>query len=246
MAIDLKQTDSTRDLELPMAVGEVFDEEGQLVIQTLTSGEEQAVRGTAAGSLRLLGFAKLDTVSPASTRAYTTTGVIPSSAPYTIDIGHTLVTSDINANGDIRVQRVDTGAYLTLAAGAPATGEFQLSGGAAGIITLHADQAGLQVRIFARVTMTAREATGLYQQRHINSNAQADLQRVGIISGTGTIYTDQFDQSVTDWTAGDLRTGAAGVITVGGGGTVLDAELSVIHVPTVDSPSLGLRFNLGG
>jgi len=245
MAIDLKKTDSDLDIEVPLGLGQSFTEEGQLVIGTLASGEEVANVGTAAASLKLLGFAKLDTVSPASTRTFSTTGTIPSAAAYTISIGHTLVTSDINADGDVRVQRVDTGAYLTLASGAPASGEFQLSDAANGVLTFNSAQAGLQVRIWARVTMSARERDGLYQQRHINSNAQGDLERVGVISGTGVIYTDQYDMSVTDWTSGDLRTGAGGVITVGGGGTVLDGSVSVIHVPSLDEPMLGLRFTLG-
>jgi hypothetical protein len=245
MALNLKKTSTDRDDELSLDVGETFEEEGKLVVSTLNAdGEEVAVVGTQAAGLKVFGFSKLDTISPAFTRSYVTSAVIPAVAPFTVDIGHTLVTSDVNADGDVRVRRVDTGAYLTLVAGAPAAGEFQLSGAATGVLTFNAAEADVEVEVFARVTMTAREQAFLFQQRHINSGAQADLEVVGVINGVGTVYTDQFDESVTDWDTGTLRTGPLGTITTAAGGTDISSKMTVIHIPDTTEPFLGLRVNL--
>lgn len=250
MAIDRKRSDWTRQFDLPLAVGQSFTEEGQIVTEALSSGVSVASRGAASGSLVPVGFAMLTQVSPGSTRMYTTEAVVPStpdgSSEYIVDIGHTLITSAINALGDVAVYDRTAAAFLTLvAAGAPASGEFALKSGAAGTIEFHADEAGHEIDVYARVTMTAREQVGLFGQRNINANSQADLEMVGVIGGQGVLYTDQFDVSVGSWASGTLTTGAGGVFTMGGGGTALTTRAHVIKVPTVDDPWLGIRFNLG-
>ncbi len=245
MAFDLKRSTWSNQEDVPRHPTAVFDEEAQLVISSLLSGEEVAVRGSAAGSLNLLGFALLTQMSPGDTRVYSTTAVIPSVAPYTITIGHPLITAIADANGDASAQLVVAGTFLTLVAGAPNTGEFQVSSASGGVLTFNAAQAGLRVGILARVTMTAREQTGLFQQRHINADSQPDVGMVGVMGGKGVLYTDQFDLSVGDWTSGALTTGAAGVFSIGGAGTDLSAKCHVVHAPTVEDPWLGVRFNLG-
>lgn len=245
MGLDLKRTDTDRDYELGLLLGEVFEEEGKVVVATLdTDGNEVAEVGTQAAGLKVVGFSKLDTISPAVTRSFTGSAVIPAVAPFTVSIGHTLVTSDINANGDVRVQRVDTGAFLTLVAGAPAAGEFQLSDAANGVLTFNAAQADVEIEFGARVTMSARERDQLFQQRHINSGAQADLERVGVISGNGVVFTDQYDESVTDWDTGTIRTGPLGTLTTAAGGTDISSKVSVVHIPSTALPFLGVRINL--
>lgn len=246
MSVDLKRTFADLESERGVFTGATFEEEGQLVVGNISTGVELAAQGAAAASQVLLGFAKKDTVSPAGTRMYGTDGQVPAASPYTVDIGHTLVTADLNAFGDVQVFDVTADAYLTLIAGpTPASGEVDLLDATAGTLDFHADEAGHEIQILARVTMTARERDGIYQQRHINSNAQADLELIGYWTGRGEIYMDQFDAAVTDWDTGTLRTDASGFITTAAGGTDISGLCRVISVPSADDPWLGLSFNIG-
>jgi len=250
MAIDLKYTMSDWEFEKTINSAASFVEEGQLVVRSFnsTTGEEEAAVGSETGSLVVLGFAKLDTISPAATRVYTETTEVPATADgsgdYKVTLGHTLVTAAIDTDGDVAVYDKTNSAWLAVGA-AIASGVFTLFNAASGILEFHADEAGIEIDVYARVTMTARERDQMYQQRHVNSNAMDDLEKIGVISGTGKIRTDQYDVSVGDWSSATLETGALGVITdSAGGGTNIASYVRVTKVPSVEDPFLELEFNL--
>jgi len=249
MAIDTKHTMGDWEFEKPLATGASFVEEGQLVIRSFnaTTGEEEATVGSAGAGQVLLGFAKLDTVSPAATEVLAETSEVPAvpdvAGDYHVTLTKGNITSDIDANGDVAVYDVTNSTWLSVAA-AIASGDFIVSDAANGELEFHVDEAGIEIQVYYRRTLSASDRDQKYQQRHINSNAMASLEKIGVISGVGRIRTDQYDVSVGDWSTGTLRTGAAGVITTAAGGTDISAYVRVVKAPSVDDPMLELEFNL--
>lgn len=248
--IDTKRTMGSLDYERPRASTANFTEEGMLVVRSFntTTGVEEATHGTAAGGLTLLGFSKLDTVSPSTTEVVAEEGLeVPATADsdgdYHVTLGHDALTSDFETNGDVAVYDVTNETWLAVEA-AIGDGDFIVSDAANGELEFHSAQAGIEINVYYRRTLTASQRDQKYQRRHINSGAQDDLEKVGIIGGEGEIYTDQYDVSVGDWSTGTLRTGANGCITTQAGGTDISAYVRVIAIPTVDRPTLGLAFNL--
>ncbi len=253
--IDTKYSSSNRDGEVPLSSTTTVDEAGQLIIADFDSdGAEQGIRANSEAAAQVLGFSKLDTISPASTRVYATEGKVPATADtdgdYHISTGHTLITNDIIGGNkhDVRVYNRTTSTWFTQVddTGAPATTEFIINDAAGGILEFHSAQAGQLVDIYARVTMSATERDMIYQQRHINNKAQAEMERVGLYTGEGKIRTDQYDPTITDvqWQAGPIVIGPAGTITVGGAGADLSSCVRVTQVPTVAVPMLSLAYNL--
>lgn len=245
--IDLKRTTSDWEIEKPLSSTAEFAEEGMLVTSSLVDGSEVVAPTTGAGTDKVLGFSKGDTILPAD-YVYTESSVVPASATlgvYGITLGHNNITADDSADGDIAVYDDTASAWLTrVAVGAPASGEFSVVSAAAGTIRFHADEKEHDVTIYARVEYTARERDQKIQRRHINSGSLADLSKIGVISGTGQMYTDQYDVGVGDWTTGTLRAGTNGRITTAGAGKSLATAMRVIKVPTSDDAFLGLEFTL--
>lgn len=250
MAIDRKRSMASRVFERPLVLGQTFAEDGLVVAASLVAGAERIQpAGTGTALRNVLGFSALDTISPSGTRMYTVQGSVPAAAPYTLDIGHLLVTADLSAGiGDFRVYDEDATADLTAVVyGAPASGEVafaNLAAQQAGILTFHADEAGHAVSVYARVTMSAEERDQIFQQLHINSNAQAVLSTCGVWGGEGEVYTDRFDPAVDFSTGAALLLDVTGHVTFGGGGTDVSTKMRIVHSPTVADPWLGISFNL--
>lgn len=248
--IDLKRTMGDLEFERPVnSASEAFDEEGQMVLGVLnaTTGVEEARRTDSTDAAgRLLGFAKTDDIAGASdSEVLSEEAVVPSTADGSGDYHVTLgfsVTAEIDANGDVSVYDKTNAAFLTLGA-AIASGVFAVTDAANGELEFHSDEAGIEIDVIYRHEMTAREKRMKYQGRSVNNSAGGDLDRVGIISGVGEVYTDQYDVSVGNWASATPCLGANGVIS-GAGGADISAVVQVIKTPTVDDPFLGLRFNL--
>lgn len=248
MAIDTKQTMGGYEFEVPLAASQTFTEEGQIVTSALVNGEEAASVGAASGSLNVIGFSKLDTVSPAATEVVGEEGLtVPSTADsdgdYHVTLEHDAITSAFDANGDVAVYDVTNSTWLGVGA-AIADGTFIVSDAANGELEFHSAQAGIEFNVQYRRTLTATQAQQKYQRRHINSGAMDEQQKIGVIAGKGVIYTDQYDVSVGDWSSAVPTTGAGGCITDGGGGTSIAGLVQIIHSPTADEPWLGMRFNI--
>lgn len=251
MAIDLKRTNASWEREQALASTATIAEEGQLLIRSFntSTGNEELRESPGSTSEVLIGFSKLDTISPKTTRVYTEEAEVPSTADgdgdYEVELGHENVTSDLEANGDVAVYDVTNSTWLSVGASI-SDGVFVLLGDNQ-TLEFHSAQAGIEIQVYARVTMSAREQQQIYQQRHINSNAMSELTdngNVGVITGIGQVFTDQYDVSVGDWSTGTLLTGVNGHITTQAGGTDISSYVRVISVPTVDDPYLGLEFNL--
>ena len=251
--IDLKRTSSNLDDEHGLGSSVSFTEEGQVVIASSSldsDGKETVARCDSDTSAYVLGFAKLDDAAgPQTEDIQSGTGKVPATADtdskYLVDIGHLLITSDYDTNGDVRVYDSTDATWLTLG-GTVADGTFIVDDAANGKLGFHSAQKGNKIKFWARVTMTATERDMKYQQRHVNRKGQAALTRVGTVTGTGRIFTDQYDTTISDtaWETGPLQLGPDGIVTAGGSGADLSSCMRLIKTPSVTDPTLGLAFQL--
>jgi hypothetical protein len=220
--------DHTFPQEKGIATGQSVTQEGQLLSAILESGHEVVKPCAAAGSEVVVGFSS-STRLLVDKECFAMHITVPSAGPYTVDLGKQNIIA-----GQARI------AGLTLGSAAN-PGEFEVS--TLGIATFNAAQAGISYDIFAKHSLTVEESRMLYREGFLhNARAFEVYDKIGVIEGKGVIYTDQFDIS-KDYSAGGLKTGAGGQITVGGAGTALPSHVRVISLPSLSNPFLGLEFN---
>jgi hypothetical protein len=249
MPYDLKYSHFSLSLQKDVATGQTVDREGVCLRSVLEAGEEKVQKAdAAAATYAIAGFAISDNE---------TIGIIPvveeftipaAPGPYTVQLAHASLVGTA-PNSSVRVYNVTGSADMTEVAGAPAATQFQPAV-TTGVLTFNVAQAGNSIRVWYRANLTVAEARLRYFQRNINNDAGAIFNTVVVGGGTGEIYTAEYDTNV-DWStaipggANPIKTGADGILTIGGAGTDIPGG-KVIHVPDVDQPYLGLAFNLPG
>lgn len=250
MPYDLKLSHFSLSLQKDVATGQTVDREGVVLRSVLENGEErvQKADGTAA-TYAVAGFAISDneTIGIIPVVEDLTVPAVP--GPYTVQLAHTSLVGS-PATSSVRVLDVAGAADLTEeATGTPSSGEFYPAV-TTGILTFHSDEAGKAIRVWYRANLTVAEARLRFFQRNINNDAGAVFNTVVVGTGTGEIYTAEYDTNV-DWAtafpagAVPILTGADGILTIGGSGTEIPGA-KVIHVPDIDQPYLGIAFNLPG
>lgn len=248
MPYDLKLSHFSLNLQKDVASGQVVDREGVVLRSVLEAGAEKVQKADgSASTYSIAGFAISDNE---------TIGIIPvvedftipaAPGPYTVQLAHTSIVGTV-PNSSIRVMEVG-GSDWTESATAPSTTQFQPVV-TTGVITFAAADAGKSVRVWYRANLTVAEARLRYFQRNINNDAGAIFNTVVVGSGTGEIFTAEYDTNV-DWSTakpgstGVITSGADGILTIGGSGTAIPGA-KVVHVPDIDQPYLGIAFNLPG
>ena len=200
MSYDLKRSHFSVILERKVATGSTITEEGVLLQATLdaTTGEEVVSLATAASGLQIAGFAIRDNADN-STTSVVEQATVPASGTLTIQLSNNnLVTTSAGAASSLRVLRDVAGTAVTLVNdGVPTSGQVAVNSDT-GLLTFHADEAGLALTITYRYNLTVAEARQLFFQRNINNEAGALFGQVGVGHGHGEIFTDQYDATI-DW-----------------------------------------------
>jgi hypothetical protein len=242
---DLMKTHFSLSLQKDVAAGQVVDREGVVLRSVLEGGVEKVQKADAgANDYAIAGFAVSDNET-IGIMPFVESLTIPAAAPYEVQLSHTSLVGTA-PNSSVRVERVAAGTDLTEVAAAPADGQF-LPDVATGKLTFHSAQAGLAITVWYRANLTVAESRQRYFQRSVNNEAGALFNTVVVGSGTGEVWTAEYDTNV-DWSgvaAGAITTGADGILTTGGAGTAIPGG-KVIHVPDVDNAMLGIAFNLPG
>lgn len=215
--------------------GVAITAEGQLLVSVMEDGIEKVKPCAGVAAEVPVGFST-------STRLFVDKEVvvknfsIPSSAPYTVALGHTNLIS-----GQIAVYIA--GVLATVVVGAPTAGEVQPDY-ALGVLTFAAADAGKAIQVFYKRNLTVAEARELYREGFLfNARAFEVYQKVGVFQGKGYIYTDQYDVSA-EYGVLPLKTFATGLVSTAGAGTDVSAFMRVIAVPSLSNPFLGIEFNL--
>jgi hypothetical protein len=237
---DLKRTFSTQTLTRPLSAGTVVEQEGLIMVRRLEDGIEKAhLAAVVAGTDVPLGFAQTADSLPMRS-SYCEVVTVPA-APATL-------TADLRNQNLVllKVRAVSSnGTVLTVDpvyAGAPANNTVKMDL-PTGRCKFHADEAGTDVTFTYLYDLTLVQAKQKFGQRFINNNGlHAEHGYVEVGHGHVELYTDQFDASV-DWATAVPKLGDAGQIVAAGIGPVLNA--TVINVPGVDLPYLGLRIQFG-
>jgi hypothetical protein len=101
---------------------------------------------------------------------------------------------------------------------------------------------GHTVNVTYRYTLTVPEARAMNGDVIPGNYAGLTTGSVGVIQA-GTIYTDQFDSAVNWQAATAVELGASGILTNQGGASNVVVPCTIIAIPTVDYPFLGLEFD---
>lgn len=236
--IDLKRTHCQTTLSRAMATGTVIDQEGVLLCASLENGEEKAkLFATVAGTEKVIGFAKTANSTPSVTSKVESVLVPgPLAASFTAQLSEANIV--VTA---IRVVIHTTGGALNIiTVGVPASGEVLVA--TSGLLTFHADQAGLLMDVTYLFSLTLVQSRQRYGERFIgNRDLNALFGNIEIGVGYVEIYTDQFDAAAA-WGSGPVKLGPNGTLVMSGAGPVLN--LVVVHVPSAELPMLGLRGTL--
>jgi hypothetical protein len=239
MAFDLKRSYSTQTIGRSLAAGTVIEQEGLILCTVLEDGVEKfKLVDVVVGTETPIGFSKTADSLPDRTAAVE--AVTVPSAPASLEAD--LRNRNLVLN---RIRAVDSaGTVLAIDpvfAGAPAANTVKIDL-AQGRVKFHANQAGLDVTFTYLYYLTLTEAKQKFGERFVNNRGlHADFGFCEVASGHTEWYTDQYDASV-DWSMGNpILLGDKGQLVQAGVGPVLKA--TVIHVPGVDSPYLGVRVH---
>ena len=245
---DLKRTFASTVLEKPVSSGNSIAKEGLLVVQDMVGGVEYVKMSAGGGDARLVGFSQVDTESPDTEPVATDLLTVPAAGltACTVTLANVNIVGVDASSTSVRVYSTAASSDLTFEAynGTPsAAGKFQMVH-ATGSLLLHVGKAGTTIRVWYRRNLTVAEARAKYYQRSINNTASATLQQCSVLTGSGEIFTYEYD-TTSAWAAGGTcKTAANGLITLGAGGLDISSLVQIIHTPTATDPTLGLSFSL--
>jgi hypothetical protein len=235
---DLGTTKYNNTVERPLAPGAEITAEGQLLKSVLVGGVEN-LKPTEGGSNAevLVGFASNSSIIPDQEVVIEDTLTVPAAGPFTIQL------KNVNlVDGSLYVYDVTTGSAIVKNADATlATGEYDVNL-LTGLLTFNAAQSGNKLIVTYRYNMTKIQVQQKYWGRQVNAPDPNFFGNAVAMCGSGEIYTDQFDTSVSFEGVSKVYAGAGGRITsVAGSNTLIPARIT--KLPTAASPTLGLAFN---
>jgi hypothetical protein len=242
MSFDLKRSYGTEQKERPLLSTAVLAEEGVALIWiTDTDGVMKVKESAGAAGERFAGFAKT-TDSDRTTEVIAETIVVPiAPGPYTATLSRGSLPG---AAGSSEISAVaSTTGTLTQVAGAPAGGQFSVNG-TTGVVTFNAAQAGENVAVVYRHTLTVAEIEARYQGRHVNNqDANTAFRSVTVVSGPGDWYTDQYNVALVYALGDTVHLAANGRLSNAGVGTSIGF---VTKLPATNGDGmLGIRFTVG-
>jgi hypothetical protein len=200
---------------------------GSCLSNVLENGEGRVKRSTGTSADVFTGFA-MDGQGAQTWATKTEVRVVPAAGPYTVTLGKTP-----KADADVSV--VNGTALFTQ--GAVATTVYAI---AANVLTFAAADAGKTIVVTYKYNITAGEYLAIADQQFAG-RTPSDVIGVVAVMHTGYIYTDQFDSAVNWFAASiaDVKTAANGLVTRGGAGVAISAE--VVASPSANQPFLGLN-----
>jgi len=221
----------SRDWPINPASSEIF--EGMALTNNVVNGVGTVQASAGSSNDVFAGFA-LNVQKCPTTAKYVELVTIPASpGPYT----WTLANTPISPSGSTVSFVSAAGTALSYGSGAD---NASVSGN---VITFDSSDAGEQYYVTYAYSPTVAQLIYLFGDGVVLKREPAAVTNtVGVIRA-GLLYTDQFDPSQNWWAANiaDLHTGAGGVVTRGGSGSAIHAQ--VVAAPGVDFPYLGLYFS---
>lgn len=235
MGFDLKRSTFSIVRERELAAGVSVMAEGLVLVHKLENGVGKAALPTPAASEIVIGFSITDQDDNAE-KAAAESHVVPGNpGPYTVSLNQALPVGPV---ANTRVHSLTSG--LDMVAGV----DYTMAGN---VLTFLAAHAGESVVVYYRYSLTVAQARQVYFQRNINRAASGFFGQLGYGCGQGEIYLDDYDSSkdYSSFAPGEgLLVLASGLVSKGAVAGALHLSAHVIHVPSVDSPSLGLEYTI--
>lgn len=208
-------------------------EEGSLVATYIESGKAVIAAADGTSGQVIAGVTRSQILNP-TTAPKVEIVTVPSSSPYTVTLAKTPISPGATT---VSAVRTDTLAKLTYNA-TDADGRFSISGKT---VTFNSAQAGVEVKITYRYTLTLIEAQMLYGMG-IGDAAQSVVNGSEVITHAQVLYTDKYDASSNWENPTALYSGAGGVFTMSTSGVLLP-KCYVIEAPTAANGLLGVYIN---
>lgn len=233
--LDRKYIKAAEHVDRPVAAGVSAIEEGCVLCEVIEAGVAKvAPLASPASTDKVAGFAILPYHLPSQAVAMEQF-TVPSSGSLIFSLrNNNLVTGAIRAavvgGSDLTVDE-------TAFSATPATGtvKVDITGGR---IKFAAGDAGKVVQIIYRHALTVQQARQRFHERSINNrDLVGNLGLVGVLKGYVEISTDQFDAS-KDFSTGDIKVGANGIITIGGSGPAIPGA-KVLALPDLSGTAQG-------
>lgn len=216
--LNFSATRITGSIERPVAAGSIVTAEGQALVMDLAAGGVKPSAGTSGE--KFVGFALATQINPEFAPAIETLDVVDGK----VALAATPVA------GTTLVKNAATGAAIAIDGTTVTLTGNVIAGLAVAAVT---------VSYTRRLTVT--EAKAIQGDVLPGGAASHAVGTVGTIYD-GDVYTDQFDTSV-DWAgATAVKLGADGKLTTAGSGVTL-TNVTIVALPGVDSPFLGLHVN---
>jgi len=215
-------------------------EEGSLLQRVAdASGLKEVVTlSTNAASLRPAGISLQSRIT-ALTFTNVEEVVVPSAAPYTVQLSRTNIIDTGAGVAEAAVWDYDAGpaAYLTVVAGVPAATQVEIAP-LTGLATFNVAEAGHRCRVVYRYNLTAIERDELLRQSHVNRGAEDQFGLMTVAQGHCVVYTTMYDAN-EQYAVGDALTLDNNGLFSKSGATAFG---EVISVPTASDPYLGVEY----
>lgn len=243
---DLTRSRFEKRWQYELATGANLVEEGSLMVRAAGAGTTEVVAPSADAASEVPLGVSLQSVINATTFTEVFEGTVPAAVPLELDLGRASII-DVGAGvAEVRARDLTTPQELAvIAPGAPADNQVAIDT-ATGIATFHAGEAGSDVRLFLRWTLTTTESQQILRESHINRGAEDIFNLVVVGVGMCQVFTTMYDARGI-YAVGD-------VLDCGPGGLFTTAALSandipfgrVISIPTTDDPFLGVEYQTPG
>lgn len=217
---------ATRSKEFPLAAGAVLAADGQAMIRSQVGQVFGVTPSAGAGGEMFVGFLSAQTSAVpflATTAVKVERFVVP--AGKVLTLSKTLVASSVF------VYNVTGSAAVTPDSATGTTVDLTTNG-----------TVGSTVDVTYRYNLTVAEARARNGDPTPGGYAGLTTNTVGIWQA-GTIYTDQFDSSKNYAAATAIELAAGGLVTDQSGTGNVAIPCTVIAIPSVDFPFLGLEFD---
>lgn len=218
-------------------------ERGMVMVFATTAGADgQALVRPSAGiaAERVAGFLWLSETTQ-DTVPLIELFDIPALAPLTVSLRETPT-----AVGEIRAIRTDTGAAITVVAGAPGAGQLGLT---AKVLTADAALAGLPIRVTYRFAISAEELARRGGRRTINQGGERPYAQVTLVYGNSRVMSSNFVTSdpIDPDTNFNIRTAAGGRFGTSGVGIIFGRctqSPTLLLTPGIEQAFVGVEANL--
>lgn len=215
-----------RTREFTIKSGATISQSGQALVGSMSGGIHGVSPSTADTGQNFVGFVWPQTSAVPflqTTAVKVETFVVPA--------GKTVTLAKTPVSATTLVYNVTAGAAVTADSVTGAVVDLTTNG-----------TIGSTVNITYRYTLTVAEARSLNGDVIPGGYAGLTYGQVGVLQA-GTIFTDQFDSAVNWLAATAVELAAGGTLTNQGGASNVVVPCSIIAIPSVEYPFLGIEFD---